>query len=276
MKIQSTDSSYCTIKTIKISGNTAFITLLITSNTPQSKHCAFSFWIKDLETNKYTRADNNYYWIDRCNNYNNSVKNIDINMYKEIIIPIDITNANTASMQLNHWVRHLKLTIKSSNENVIGKDLWESSPIELVSKEIILPVISDIKINRGEDCYIVSYTQTYKSQEDFNYINDNLITKLLITSVYTGEIIEEYPINSYSALDTISIPLNQTGINYSEPININLHIQNKRGEDLFVKSKFFNPEHFGINISTLKDTLIKATTGAIKTDRGIKRIIRIK
>lgn len=276
MRIQSTDSSYCTVKAIKISGTTAFVTLLIMSNTPQSKHCAFSFWIKDLDTNQYTRADNNYYWVDRCNNYNNNVRNIDINMYKEVIFEIDITNANEASMQLNHWVRHLKLTIKNANENVIGKDLWESQELELVSKEIILPTISDLKVNKVGNTLVASYTQNYESQEDFNYINDNIITKLLVTSVYTGEILEEYPINNYNISETIKVELNQNNINYSEPININLHIQNKKGEDLLVKTKFFNPEYSGINVATLSDKLTHAVSGAIKTSDGIKRIIRIK
>lgn len=274
MRIQSTDSSYCTVKAIKISGTTAFITLLIMSNTPQSKHCAFSFWIKDLETNQYTRADNNYYWVDRCNNYNNNVRNIDINMYKEVMLQIDITNANEASMQLNHWVRHLKLTIKNANENVLGKDLWESEELELVSKEIILPSISDLKINKVDTTTVVSYTQTYESQEDFNYINNNLTTKLLVTSVYTGEILEEYPITTYNIIDQVEVMLAST--NYTEPINISLHIQNKKGENLLVKTKFFNPEYSGINLSTLTTKLTHAIAGAVKTSDGVKRIIRIK
>ena len=110
MQIKNTDASYCKIKDIKVSGNDANITLIVYSSSPQvSKenpnnpnsniHRAFTLHIRDKDNN-VIRINNNYYWIDRCSNYNNESNNIDINLYKEITIKVDISNSNKSTISL--------------------------------------------------------------------------------------------------------------------------------------------------------------------------------
>jgi hypothetical protein len=304
MKIKSTDSSYCTIKNIKVSGNIAYITLLIMSNTPQSKHCAFSFWIKDLETNQYTRANNNNYWIDRCNNYNNYSGNIDINMYKEIVLTVDITKSNTSSMQLNRWIRHIKITIKTDLAKQQDEDLWESDDLELLSDEIILPTLSNISCHTDQDLSLnLNFNLTYESQEDYNYTNNNLLFKAQTRSVYDNHILEYYYFDLYSKetkksllFEGISFINDPNGeymcVNghfiqytsgdvtrytklkegYDNPVFIDILILNMKEEVLYKKTIFFKPNLITHMLSYKGTDLTRIKSVVAKTSSGISRI----
>lgn len=304
MKIKSTDSSYCTVKSTKVSGNTAYITLLIMSNTPQSKHCAFSFWIKDLDNNEYTRANNNKYWIDRCNNYNNYSGNIDINMYKEITLTVDITKANTSPMQLNRWFRPIQITIKSENAIQTSEDLWESETLELLSDEIILPNITNL-ICRSESEYglKVLFNLKYKSQEDFNYINNNLLFLIRTRSVYDNHIIESqnFLVNNQDTnfeinFEGVSFINSEDGeymcINgkfvqytsgnvtrykkitegYDNPVYIDILILNLKEETLYEKTIFFRPYTIANKFTYKGLNNPKCKRICVKTSEGVSNI----
>ena len=247
MIIKNTDATYCKIKDIKVSGLDAYITLLIYSSKPQTTEDnlgritrVFSFFLKDKDTGNITRLNNNNYWIDRCNNYNNDSTNIDINMYKEIILTIDISNLNTSKMLGNTWIRECSLLIldqQSSSNNI----LWESEELQLISKEIITPSISNIRISTtSNSSLIISFNETFESQEDFNYSNNNLITEVNILSAYNNHLIEKHKVLE-SELQNTLVTLKTFEHKFDSPIIIQINVLNNIGEILLQETKFYNP-----------------------------------
>lgn len=247
MLIKNTDATYCKIKDIKISGLDAYLTVLVYSSKPQTTEDnlgrtsrVFTFYLKDRDTNNLTRLSNNNYWIDRCNNYNNDSNNIDINLYKEIILTVDISNLNQSQMLGNRWVRNCNLLIldqQSSKQSI----LWESEELSLISQEIVMPSISDIRINITSDSKLqITFNETFESQEDFNYANSNLITKINIYSAYNNSLIESYTL-SESDIDNDKVSINTFEHNFNSPITIEIVVLNNVGEILFKESKFYNP-----------------------------------
>ena len=247
MLIKNTDATYCKIKDIKVSGLDAYLTVLVYSSKPQTTEDnlgrtsrVFTFYLKDKDTNNLTRLSNNNYWIDRCNNYNNDSNNIDINLYKEIILTVDISNLNQSQMLGNRWVRNCNLLIldqQSSKQSI----LWESEELSLISQEIVMPSISDIRINTTSDSKLqITFNETFESQEDFNYANSNLITKINIYSAYNNSLIESYTL-SESDIDNDKVSINTFEHNFNSPITIEITVLNNVGEILFKESKFYNP-----------------------------------
>lgn len=247
MLIKNTDATYCKIKDIKVSGLDAYLTVLVYSSKPQTTEDnlgrtsrVFTFYLKDKDTNNLTRLSNNNYWIDRCNNYNNDSNNIDINLYKEIILTVDISNLNQSKMLGNRWVRNCNLLIldqQSSKQSI----LWESEELSLISQEIVMPSISDIRINITSDSKLqVTFNETFESQEDFNYANSNLITKINIYSAYNNSLIESYTLSEYD-INNDKVSINTFEHNFNLPITIEITVLNNIGEILFRESKFYNP-----------------------------------
>lgn len=247
MLIKNTDATYCKIKDIKVSGLEAYITVLVYSSKPQTTEDnlgrtsrVFAFYLKDKNTGNITRLSNNNYWIDRCNNYNNDSTNVDINLYKEIILTVDISNLNQSKMLNNRWVRECVLLIldqQSSSNNI----LWNSEDLELISQEIVIPTISNIKINCDSNSALhISFKQKYESQEDFNYINNNLKTVVKILSAYNNALIEEYELIEYDFENNIA---NITTFNheYNSPIIVEIDLLNNSNEILSQHKQFYNP-----------------------------------
>lgn len=282
MKIKGTTSSYCKITGVKISGFKAYIYLLITSTTPQvdpvsqtSNTCVFSFFAKDVNTSM-TRVSNNNYWIDRCNNYDNNLNNVDINKHREIVLEIDITNKNNSDMKNNRWVRRLQLVLINNRTN---EEAWISEQLELISKEIALPLIDSIKLIRTESELHLNFNLSYDVQEDFNYINNNIKAEVLVTSAYTNTILEKIPLSLMALANTNASQAIQITLNsyYTEPINIEIHIKNLREESMKVEKRFYNPELILSNITSFennKGVLCKRAT-VIKSGK-IKNITKIK
>lgn len=247
MLIKNTDATYCKIKDIKVSGLEAYITVLVYSSKPQTTEDnlgrtsrVFAFYLKDKNTGNITRLSNNNYWIDRCNNYNNDSTNVDINLYKEIILTIDISNLNQSKMLNNRWVRECVLLIldqQSSSNNI----LWNSEDLELISKEIVTPTISNIKINCDSNSILhISFKQEYESQEDFNYINNNLKTVVRILSAYNNALIEEYELTEYDFENNIA-KINTFNNEYNSPIIVEINLLNNNDEILSQHKQFYNP-----------------------------------
>lgn len=249
MLIKNTDATYCKIKDIKVSGLEAYLTVLVYSSKPQTTEDnlgrtsrVFTFYLKDRDTNNLTRLSNNNYWIDRCNNYNNDSNNIDINLYKEIILTVDISNLNQSQMLGNRWVRNCALLILDQ-QNSKQSILWESEELSLISQEIVMPSISDIRVNITSDSKLqITFNETFESQEDFNYANSNLITKINIYSSYNNSLIESYTL-SESDIDNDNdrVSINTFEHNFNSPITIEIVVLNNVGEILFKESKFYNP-----------------------------------
>lgn len=272
MLIKNTDGSYCKIKEIKVSGLKAYITLIIYSSVPQTSqdnmgniHRVFSFYLRDLNSSNLYKLSENNYWIDRVNNYENNVTNIDINMHKEIILEVDITNNNKSEMQDSRWIRRCNLIMIDHTTSF--EEAWISEELELISKEIELPTIKKFKTYTTKDNTLITrFNLCYETQEDFNYTNQNLTTIINIKSAYSGQIVEslEYPeLVGDSPIFDITFMSEHT---YTEPVIIEILINNLQGTTLKVYSYFFNPKLGIINL-TIKDAEpIRVKTVTIKDD----------
>ena len=273
MLIKNTDGAYCKIKETKVSGLKAYITLVIYSSVPQTTadimgniNRVFSFYLRDLNSTELVKLSHNNYWIDRNNNYNNDSNNIDINMHREIILEVDITNNNQSEMQEGRWVRRCNIILIDHTTG--SEEAWVSENLELISKEIELPELIKFSIYKNSDNYLeINFKYKYESQEDFSYINSNIYYDLAIKTTYSNETIEHREF--YSSQDN---PINNTDISYisenqyTEPVIVCMQIKNLKGETINIENKFFNPI-IGSNRVTIKDNdLLPVKSISIKTN----------
>lgn len=279
MLIKNTDHSYCKIKETKISGLKAYVTLIIYSSAPQTSqdimgniNRVFSFYLRDLNsTHLYRLPPYNNYWIDRNTNYHNDSASIDVNMYKEIILEIDITNANQSDMIDNHWIRKCNIVMIDHTTN--DEEAWVSPTLELISKGIKLPTLSNLQITSDSyNALHVNFKYTYESQEDFNYINNNLITIIEVKSASTDSLVEscEFP-HEYNSNTKESITMFTSLNTYTEPLSINILLKNIRGDVLSNNNYFYNPAIGNINLS-IKDKEPLHVKAAYIKDGDIKHV----
>lgn len=273
MLIKNTDGAYCKIKETKVSGLKAYITLVIYSSVPQTTedsmgniHRVFSFYLRDLNSTELTRLSHNNYWIDRNNNYDNDSNNIDINLHREIILEVDITNNNQSEMQDGRWVRRCNIILIDHTTG--SEEAWVSEDLELISKEIELPKLTKFSIYKNSNNYLeINFKYKYESQEDFSYINSNIYYDLAIKTTYSNETIEHREF--YSSQNN---PINNTDISYisenqyTEPVIVCMQIKNLKGETISIENKFFNPL-INSNRVTIKDgDLLPVKSISIKTN----------
>jgi|LSQX01.1.fsa_nt_gb hypothetical protein len=182
-------SASCKVVSTKVSKAKAYIKLIISSTKPAEEHKYYRFYIQ--EDSKLSLVSNNNYWIDRNTNYNNAGNNIDINMYRELLIEVDITAGNGGKMVNNRWVRECQLVLV--DEDFDKTPVWYSETLYLVSDEIELPDIQELNIYNTDNFtkLHVELLYKYKSQADFNYNNENLYTKIVLRSNATGKILDE-------------------------------------------------------------------------------------
>ena len=252
MIIKNTDGTYCKVKDIKISGLTAYVTLLVYSSVPQTTPDSFgrtsrvfSFFLKDKNSNEIIQLSRNLYWIDRVNNYENNSINVDINMHKEILLEIDITNKNKSQMKDRRWVRNCNILIKDMS-NSSYSTLWISEDLELISKEVILPEITNIKTTIDKNNILhVAFNKAYESQEDFNYIDSNLKTIIRTKSIYNNKVIEEFVLEDDSQFinEYGQIEINSFCSKYDSPIIIEIQLLNKKKEVLYSIEKFCSTQN---------------------------------
>lgn len=282
MLIKNTDGSYCKIKDIKVSGLKAYITLIIYSSVPQTSsdvygnvNRVFSFYLRDKDSTELYKISNNNYWIDRTHNYSNDSSNIDIEMYKEIILEVDITNNNQSSMQDARWIRECNIVM--IDHTTSSEEAWVSEDITLISKEIKLPALSNLHIaTDSNDILGISFKYTYESQEDFNYTNSNLITFIEIKSIYSNEVLESHELPHYFEDSSQSLVIEFNSLDtYTDPIIVCIYLKNLRGNILKTFSQFFNPQICGANMS-IKLTEPKSIKGIYIKDTDIKAIKQIQ
>ena len=182
-------SASCKLVSTKVSKAKAYIKLIISSTKPAEEQKYYRFYIQ--EDSQLSLISNNNYWIDRNTNYNNDGNNIDINMYRELLIEVDITAGNGGKMIGNRWVRECQLVLV--DEDFDKTPVWYSETLYLVSDEIELPDIQELNIYNTDNFtkLHVELLYRYKSQADFNYNNENLYTKIVLKSNTTGKILDE-------------------------------------------------------------------------------------
>lgn len=242
MLIKTTDASHCKIKDVKVSGKEAHITLIIYSSKPQSMnettgtiHHAFRLFLRD-KSSELTSLNNNNYWIDRCDNYNNDSNNIDINLYKEIIVKVDISNSNKSPMKNSRWVRECSIVLLDSDNEVC----WESETLPLISQDIVVPTISNIKVNINADSQLhISFKETFESQEDFNYINNNLHTTVEIRSAVSNKPIETLEVTEVDSNGLVELETFEH--EFDSPITVIIQVLNNQDQVLVQAKKFYNP-----------------------------------
>lgn len=273
MLIKNTDGAYCKIKETKVSGLKAYITLVIYSSVPQTTadimgniNRVFSFYLRDLNSTELVKLSHNNYWIDRNNNYNNDSNNIDINMHREIILEVDITNNNQSEMQEGRWVRRCNIILIDHTTG--SEEAWVSEDLELISKEIELPKLTKFYIYKNSNNYLeINFKYKYESQEDFSYINSNIYYDLAIKTTYSNETIEHREF--YSSQNN---PINNTDISYisenkyTEPVIVCMQIKNLKGETISIENKFFNPIINSNRVTIKENDLLPVKAISIKTN----------
>lgn len=247
----------CKIKSITVSDTIATIICIMYSSSPARIHKPFKFYLRDKDSS-LTNISENIYWIDRINNYNNDSINVDVNQYLEVILKVDITKNNTADIVENKWVRQCNLILKdlSNSSDTIA---WLSEDLTLVSKEFEIPTIYNLDIYSDNQYNLyVDFQYKYKSQQDFNYNNQNLYTTINILSLYTGAVLESLDVHeeSFSTSKVSAQLLNE----YNSSIQVQIQLKNTRGDILFTLDRIYNP-------------VPRQTNTYIKTKDGVKRVL---
>ncbi len=250
----------CKILSQRVSGSTAYITLLIYSQKPAEEHRKFQFYITDDRTNlitdihsiELTALSNNIYWIDHTNNYENALTNIDVNMYKEIVLEIDISKQNQGEIRDNRWVRECNIVILDMTDNA-NSIAWISPTLTLISTPIILPEIRNLsfmsfnetKFENEQKLIIkpyklqVDFDYEYESQEDFNYQNKNIYIVLSVISNTTLLVQERVRVREAFIKDNhVSVVFDGS---YNDYIRIRIELFNNKDVCMYMKEKLYKP-----------------------------------
>jgi len=236
MLIKGTSAS-CKIINTKISKAKAYLTVVISSTTPAEVNKYYRFYLK--EDTELKLLSNNNYWIDRNNNYNNESNNIDVNMYKEIVLEIDLTNNNNGHMIGRRWVRNCQLVLVDEDQN--KSQAWISEDLHLISQEIELPRISEIDIYSSDNFnkLHLKLKYAYTSQSDFSYNNENLFTRITLRSNATQEILDQVNVYEEDAINsTITYTFEEV---YDSYIDVLIELCNMAGDPLIVYKRLYKP-----------------------------------
>jgi len=247
----------CKIKSITVSDSTANITCILYSVSPAKQHKAFRFYLRDKDKTLSIISEN-IYWIDRINNYNNDILNVDVNQYLEVLIQVDISRQNKADVINNKWVRECNLVLRNIDDHS-NNFAWISEDLTLISKEFEIPTIKDLDIYTDKDYNLhINFQYKYKSQQDFNYNNKNLFTTIKVLSIYTNNVLETLDIEEEEAM-TSKVKTTLLG-KYETPIKLQIQLKNNRGDILSMLERLYTP-------------VIRSTSTFIKTENGTKRVL---
>lgn len=276
--------SNCTIKDVKVSKSTAYITLIVTSSELNNPSIPFQIGIRDYNLDnlsnsrqlvlldslrksdlgyhycisndatiisKDTMVSNTIYWLDTIHNYSDDSYNININMYREIILEVDITNNNKSSIIDNKFVRQIHIYFKNVET---GKIIWNSETIVLISSLIELPSIKNLSIKTDKNYNIsCSFKYNYEHDSDYNYNNKHLFTTINVISPQNNTLLESLLIEDEDyKTSTVKFTLTKQ---YTETIIIKIILKNYYGSDKIVD--------YWINSEEYKEKLVGGT--AMKT-----------
>jgi hypothetical protein len=184
-------STYCEIKDVSITQQDATIKVLLFSNQENNVIFGLQFYILDEDKQTEELINTNTYWVEKFQpsfeSNNNIQNNIDINLFKELLFKVDITDKNRASFQVDRWIRNVRILIKA--EAIIGTStvntgdiVYRSESISLVSGIVIVPDLKQISIKSintdgnlsDVEELLVSIYYNYGIENDFNYNNKNI------------------------------------------------------------------------------------------------------
>lgn len=253
----------CKIIKTRVTGSTAYVTLLIYSSKAADSQRKFRFYITDTTTNLIsdlneinpTLLSNNTYWIDHASNYENLSTNVDINLYKEVVLEIDITKQNLGEIRDNHWVRECQIILMDVTENA-PTIAWISNVLNLISVEITLPQIKNLSFITDMDWNLyVDFDYEYESQADFNYQNKNIYTEISTISNSNRRVQERIRISEVNIKDKhVRVKFDNP---YNDYIRVNITIKNNKDIAMMSIEKLYKPHR------RLENTYIKLN-GEIK------------
>jgi hypothetical protein len=184
-------STYCEIKDISITQQEGTIKVLLFSNQENNVTFGLKFYLLDEDKGTEELINTNTYWVEKFqpsfDSTSNIQNNIDINLFKELLFKVDITNKNRSSFQVDRWIRNVRIVIRvdaiigQSTVNV-GDLIYRSEQISLVSGLVIVPDLKQISIKSintdgnlsDVEELLVSIYYNYGIENDFNYNNKNI------------------------------------------------------------------------------------------------------
>jgi hypothetical protein len=185
-------STYCEIKDVSITQQDATINVLLFSNQENNVTFGLKFYLLDEGKGKEELINTNTYWVEKFqpsfDSTSNIQNNIDINLFKELLFKVDITNKNRSSFQVDRWIRNVRIVIRvdaiigQSTVNV-GDLIYRSEQISLVSSLVIVPdlkqisiksINNDVNLDSNVEELLVSIYYNYGIENDFNYNNKNI------------------------------------------------------------------------------------------------------
>jgi hypothetical protein len=255
-------STYCEIKDVAISKEEATLKVVFFSNQENAVRFGLRFYIEDLDLETVSLLSGKYYWVDRFQsepNENQWESNIDINLYKEVILKINIRNNNLATFKDERWYRNIRLLIKA--DEVVGSStineediVWYSENINLVSNKIKIPDIKHVEINcfdiendadkQIEEVAVIVYYD-YGLETDFNYINSNIQYHFKLINPYVMRTINKKILvenGTYDEDERVGI-LKYTfdSLKLRRPVLVNITVRDLKGKEIKSYTKQFVP-----------------------------------
>jgi hypothetical protein len=257
-------STYCEIKDVSITQQDATIKVLLFSNQENNVIFGLQFYILDEDKQTEELINTNTYWVEKFQpsfeSNNNIQNNIDINLFKELLFKVDITDKNRASFQVDRWIRNVRILIKA--EVIIGTStvntgdiVYRSENISLVSGIVIVPDLKQISIKSintdgnlsDVEELLVSIYYNYGIENDFNYNNKNIQYFFRLINPKTFKVItgsqkiltENGTFDQDSKLGVLKYTF--TSLKLRTPIIVSISIRDLKGNIIKAYNKLYIP-----------------------------------
>lgn len=252
-------NSFFEVKNVSIRKEEALITLAIFSNTPSNTNVGLRFYIEDQTG--HSLLSPTFYWVDRYSNTTNEnvwTGNEDVNLHKEVVFKIDITNQNRSKFVDLRWVRDIKFVIKADSVGnsltiTLGEVLLVSESIQLISNIVPIPLILDIDIksfdtddsDRSLEELAVSIYYDYGIESDFNYVNKNIEYKFQLLNYRNLRAFDQRTLTENGTLDQSNklgiIKYKFTSLKLRSPFLVSVIVLDKQGNHLANYIKLYRP-----------------------------------
>jgi hypothetical protein len=257
-------STYCEIKDVSITQQDATIKVLLFSNQENNVIFGLQFYILDEDKQTEELINTNTYWVEKFQpsfeSNNNIQNNIDINLFKELLFKVDITDKNRGSFQVDRWIRNVRILIKA--EAIIGTStvntgdiVYRSESISLVSGIVIVPDLKQISIKSintdgnliDVEELLVSIYYNYGIENDFNYNNKNIQYFFRLINPKTFKVItgsqkiltENGTFDQDSKLGVLKYTF--TSLKLRTPIIVSISIRDLKGNIIKAYNKLYIP-----------------------------------